>query len=925
MNKRVTALQEENIFRLTEDEIFKELNTSNKGLTHNEAETRIQKYGYNEINEVKTSSLIAKFLSNFTNLLAILLWIASILSFVGRMPQLGWTIILVIIINALFSFWQEFKAEKATESLKKLLPQYVKVIRDGHLEQMLSKQLVPGDLISLEEGDHVPADARLMEAFEMRTINAALTGESEPVLRSSDVVLERDITLLDAPNIVFMGTNVASGSGLAIVYATRMNTQFGKIASLTQNIKQEQSPLQKQLTNVAKFITYLSLVMGVLFFLFGLIMGRSIADIFMFAIGIITANVPEGLLPTVTLALAAGVQRMAKRNALVKKLSSVETLGGATIICTDKTGTLTQNEMTISEIWTPINHYTVSGIGYEPKGEFFLGENKIDPKNLTDELSLLLKIGVLCNNSSIVRPSDGNPCWNVIGDPTEGAFVVLSEKAGFTKEDVLREFPLIYQLPFDSRRKRMSTLHNSGKDTYVFTKGAPKEIISVCSDIFYGKNEIKNLGQEEIQKIIGQNDKFAQDGLRVLAIAYKKIDSTIRDYTIDNTENNMIFVGLTAMMDPPRPEVEKAVKSAQNAGIKIIMITGDYGLTAESIARKIGIIKSLHPKIITGNDLDKLSAENLNYELKNKEIIFARAAPEHKMRIVAALKEMGEVVAVTGDGVNDTPALKMADIGIAMGKSGTDIAREVATMVLTNDNFASIVNAIEEGRAVYDNVRKFMTYIFAHLTPEVIPYILFALFNIPIPITVMQILAIDIGTETLPALSLGVELPEPGVMDRPPKPPNEKLLNFSVLFRGYILLGLISTVAVLSGYFWVLYSGGWHWGQILETTNPLSQKAATMSFLGIVIMQVANVFACRTEVASIFSIGLLTNKLLNVSVIFELVLTAALIYIPFLQKIFETYPVPIAYWLFYIAFIPIIIGAEEVRKWIIRKKLNVNM
>ncbi|MDR3602282.1 MAG: HAD-IC family P-type ATPase, partial [Desulfosporosinus sp.] len=409
MNKRVTALQEENIFRLTKDEIFKELNTSNNGLTHNEAETRIQKYGYNEINEVKTTSLIAKFLSNFTNLLAILLWIASILSFVGRMPQLGWTIILVIIINALFSFWQEFKAEKATESLKKLLPQYVKVIRDGHLEQMLSKELVPGDLISLEEGDHVPADARLIEAFEMRTINAALTGESEPVRRSSNVVLERDITLLDAPNIVFMGTNVASGSGLAIVYATKMNTQFGKIASLTQNIKQEQSPLQKQLTNVAKFITYLSLIMGVLFFLFGLIMGRSLADIFMFAIGIITANVPEGLLPTVTLALAAGVQRMAKRNALVKKLSSVETLGGATIICTDKTGTLTQNEMTISEIWTPISHYTITGIGYEPKGEFFLGENKIDPKNLTDELSLLLKIGVLCNNSSIVRPSDGNP------------------------------------------------------------------------------------------------------------------------------------------------------------------------------------------------------------------------------------------------------------------------------------------------------------------------------------------------------------------------------------------------------------------------------------------------------------------------------------------------------------------------------------
>jgi len=915
-------VKKENIFRLTADEVYKELNTSIKGLTNDEARSRTQKYGYNEIKEVKKSSLIARFVSNFTNLLAMLLWIATILSFIGGMPELGWAIILVIIINALFSFWQEFKAEQATESLKKMLPQYVKVIRDGHLEQMLAKELVPGDCIRLEEGDHVPADARLIEAFEIRTINAALTGESEPVRRNSEVVLERDISLLQSPNIVFMGTNVASGSGTAIVYATGMDTQFGKIASLTQNIKVEQSPLQKQLGKVAKFIAYLSLAMGVFFFLLGLLMGRSLVDTFMFAIGIITANVPEGLLPTVTLALAIGVQRMAKRNALVKKLSSVETLGGATVICTDKTGTLTQNEMTVREIWTLAFKYTISGVGYEPNGDFLIGENKVDLRNIPNELSILLKIGLLCNNSRIVRPSDENPTWNIIGDPTEGSLVVVGEKAGFIREEILREYPLVYELPFDSRRKRMSSIHNAGKDIYVFTKGAPKETISVCNYIFNGKDGIKKIEQEDIQKIIEQNDNFAKDGLRVLAMAYKKIDKINNDYTIDNTENDLIFMGLTAMMDPPRPEVEKAVKSAQKAGIKIIMITGDYGLTAESIARRIGIINSLHPRIITGNELDKISDIDLKNELRNKEIIFARAAPENKMRVVSALKEMGEIVAVTGDGVNDSPALKKADIGIAMGKSGTDVAREVATMVLTDDNFASIVNAIEEGRAVYDNVRKFMTYIFAHLTPEAIPYILFALFNIPMPITVMQILAIDIGTETLPALALGIEPPEPGVMDRPPKSPNEKLLNFSLFFRGYILLGLISSVAVLSGYFWVLYSGGWHWGQILATTDPLSRKAATMSFLGIVIMQVANVFACRTEVASMFSIGMLTNKLLNVGVIFELALTATIIYVPFLQNIFYTYPVPFTYWLFYIAFMPILIGAEELRKWIVRKKFR---
>lgn len=911
-----------NAFKLTTDDLQKELKTSIKGLNNSEVKSRQQEYGYNEIKEVKKSSFLSRFLANFTHLLAILLWIASILSFVGGMPQLGWAIILVIIVNALFSFWQEFKAEQATESLKKMLSSYVKVIREGHQDQILAKELVPGDIIYLEEGDHVPADARLIEAYEMRTVNAALTGESEPVRRNSDIVLESDVTLLQAPNVVFMGTNVASGSGTAIVYATGMNTQFGKIASLTQTIKAEQSPLQKQLSRVARFIAYLSLVMGVFFFLLGLLMGRSLVDTFMFAIGIITANVPEGLLPTVTLALAIGVQRMAKRHALVKKLSSVETLGGATVICTDKTGTLTQNEMTVREIWTPANFYTVSGVGYEPKGDFIINDKSIDKKNLPDELAVLLRIGLLCNNSKIVRPTNDNPLWNIIGDPTEGSLVVLAEKAGFNTEETLNEYKIISQLPFDSKRKRMSTIHDTKNSIYVFTKGAPKETISVCSYILKGKDQVEKLEQEDIEKIIAQNDKFAEEGLRVLAMAYKKLDDTRKEYTIDDTEKDLIFVGLVSMMDPPRPEVEKAVKLAYKAGIKIIMITGDYGLTAESIARRIGIIKGRHPLIITGNELDNISDDELKKDLANEEIIFARVAPEHKMKVVGALKEMGEIVAVTGDGVNDSPALKRADIGIAMGKTGTDVAREVATMVLTDDNFASIVNAIEEGRAVYDNVRKFITYIFAHLTPEAVPYVLFSLFNIPVPITVMQILAIDLGTETVPALALGVEEPEPGVMDRPPRSPKEKLLNLMLFFRGYILLGLINTAAVLSGYFWTLYSGGWHWGMVLPSNNPLTREAATMTFLGIVIMQVANVFACRTEVAPMFSIGIFTNKLLNIGVLFELALTAVLIYVPFLQNVFNTYPIPIKNWLFYLPFIPVLIGAEELRKLLIRKKLK---
>ena len=915
-------MKKNNVFRLTNEELFKELDSSILGLTKDEASSRLRTQGFNEISKVKKASNLSKILSNFTHTLAILLWIASILSFIGGMPQLGWAIIAVIIINALFSFWQEFKAEQATESLEKMLPSYAKVIRGGRREEILSRELVIGDLIYLEEGYKVPADARLIEAYNMRTINAALTGESEPVRRISDIMLEEDISLIRSPNIVFMGTNVSSGSGTAVVYATGMDTEFGNIASLTRTIKNDKSPLQKQLSKVANIIAYLSLAMGIFFFILGLAMGRPLNYAFMFAIGIITANVPEGLLPTVTLSLAIGVQRMAKKHALVKKLSSVETLGGTTVICTDKTGTLTQNEMTVREIMTYEANYKVSGVGYEPKGDFLIGDTIIDKTNLPYELLMLLKIGLLCNNSRINKPTDDKPFYSIIGDPTEGSLVVLAGKAGLEMEDLSRENKLISVVPFDSKRKRMSTIRNMEKDTYILTKGAPKEVLSVCSHILKGDGKVGKLQQEDIDRIVAENDKFALSGLRVLAMAYRKAEGIGGEFTPENCETDLIFVGLTTMMDPPRPEVENAVKRAHKAGIKIIMITGDYGLTAESIARRIGIIKDLHPRIITGDELETISSEDLKKALKCEEIIFARIAPEQKMKIVETLMEMGEIVAVTGDGVNDAPALKKADIGIAMGKSGTDVAREASNMVLTDDNFASIISAVEEGRAVYDNVRKFIAYIFAHLTPEAIPYILFSIFNIPLPITVMQILAIDLGTETLPALALGMEPPEPGVMHRPPRSPKEKLLNLPVFLRGYVLLGLITSAAVLCGYFWVLYSGGWYWGEVLAPGDHLATEACTMTFLGIVIMQVANVFTCRTEVASIFKLKLLSNKILNIGVIFELALTAVLIYVPIMQGIFGTYPVPITCWLFYLPFIPVLIGAEESRKWFIRRRLN---
>jgi len=916
-------LKNEDAHRLLLLDIFDSLNTSVRGLSEEEAKTRLAQYGYNEIREIKKKSLLVKFMANFTHLLAILLWIATALSFISGSQEIGWSIIGVIVINAVFSFWQEFKAEQATERLKNMIPLHVKVVRDGQQKQIPAKELVPGDIIYLEEGDRISADARLIEAFEMKVVNAALTGESEPVRRNSETVLEEDIPLIESPNIVFTGTSVASGSGTAVVFATAMSTQFGKIASLTQTIKEEPSPLQKQLMKVAQVIALLCLAMGGSFFFLGLITGKPLKEAFLLTIGILTANVPEGLLPTVTLALAMGVQRMAQRNALVKKLSSVETLGGATVICTDKTGTLTQNEMTVKHIWTPLNLYEVTGVGYEPKGEFLVNGKALISSKMREELGLILRIGAFCNNSRLMQPMVDNPSWTIIGDPTEGSLMVLLEKADISLELISEKYPKVFQLPFDSRRKRMTSIHKHGDKFMVFTKGAPKEVLSVCSSIWRGNEKTESLSEKDANEIVSQNDKFAKSGLRVLAMAYKELSGRPEEFTIENTETGLVFVGLVVMMDPPRPEVEKAVKSAQKAGIKIIMITGDYGLTAESIAKRIGIIRSERPKIIIGTDLDSISDENLKEELKNEEIIFARVAPEHKMRVVSALKEMGEVVAVTGDGVNDTPALRRADIGVAMGRSGTDVAREVATMVLTDDNFASIVHAIEEGRAVFDNARKFIVYILAHLTPEAIPYVIFSLFNIPIPITVMQILAIDLGTETIPALALGIEPPEPGVMERPPRSPKENLLNFFVMFRGYLFLGLINALVVLAGYFWVLYSGGWHWGQTLPAGSLLARQAATMTFLGIVIMQVANVFACRTEVASIFKVGLFSNRLLLFGIAFELILTFLLIYLPAMQGVFGTAAVGIKAWLFYLPFVPLLVIAEEARKWLVRKRLKV--
>ncbi|HAA04093.1 MAG TPA: ATPase [Syntrophobacteraceae bacterium] len=920
-------------YALTVEATLQQLGTSRAGLSHEEAAQRLVQFGTNVISKEQGEPLWKKFAANLSNIFAVMLWTASALSFLIGSHETGVAIVAVIIINAVFSFVQEYRAEQAIASLRKLLPVEARVRRDGELTKIAAADLVPGDILFLEEGDNTSADGRLISEFDMRMNNATLTGESEPTRKTAEHLANDGHTWTQMPNLVFAGTSVASGSGEAVVFATGMRTAFGRIAHMTQSVRQEKSPLQVQIGRVSRTVTQLAIVLGIFFFILGsVIADLSFRDGAIFAIGIVLANVPEGLLPTLSLALASGAQRLVRRNALVKRLSSVETLGSATVICTDKTGTLTQNEMTVSEAFVAGCQVHFGGVGYKPTGEVTRKGHPVAAGSMPD-LKWLLRSASFCNNARILPPVAEKPQWSIIGDPTEGALLVAATKAGFDYQQELASFLPMHQLPFDSRRKRMSLIHRVSKAGWdlapgaqvVFTKGAPKEVLSACTSILMeGRDE--PLAEGEREAIIRQNDQYARAGLRVLAMAYRKLPEEWADYSLEGVERDLTFIGLMAMQDPPRPEVTRAIGRAQSAGIRVVMITGDYGLTGVSIARKIGILRTGVPVVIvTGADLDKMDDLALkNLVSEPADVIFARAAPEHKLRIVEAFRSLGEIVAVTGDGVNDAPALKRAHIGIAMGQSGTDVAKDASTMILTDDNFASIVSAVEEGRAVYDNIRKFVTYIFAHLAGEAVPYVFFALFNLPLPLTPLQILAIDLGTETLPALALGTEKPEPDAMELPPKSPKENLLDRPTLLRGYFYLGLLSSVGVMFGYFWQLSRRGWHWG--ITGSNPLfatgslyQREAATMVFLGIVIMQVANVFACRTQRASVFSIGFFSNRLVFAGILFELAFAAALIYVPFLQDLFGTAPIGWENWLILAVFIPFIFFAEEGRKALVRR------
>ncbi len=950
------------IYQLRPADVYSSLETSPEGLSASEAVARRDLFGVNALTEEQKPHIWRQFISQVTYPMALLLMGAGGVALVSSQFFIGSAIWVLVLVNGLLSFAREYRAEQAIDALRRLLPEYSRVMRDGVESNVISTEIVPGDVLLLAEGDHIPADARVVEEYGLRTNNATLTGDAIPARKSSDASLRSDISEVERPNLIFAGTSVVSGTGRAVVYATGMLTQFGRIAHLTQVVAEEPSQVHVELSNLARKIAYVASGIGLAVVLVGVLdaqLGWNTLDAFLLGLGIVAAIIPEGLNAILTLAQAMAGQRLAQQGVLVKKLSVLEKLGTVSTICTDKSGTLTQNQMTAREVWVAGNPLSISGVGYEPYGVF-----SPDPAGLpyADDLRALLIAAMCCNNARLSPPAPGKPQWTCLGDQTEAAMRVAALKGGIDEAQVAHHLPRIHELPFDARRKRMSTIHqvmgyrdlfqNGGPDSpggysvpafhprVAFVKGAPREILQICSHILVN-GKAQPLNNPVRQQILDTIDDYAQRTLRVLAVARRSISPDVRSFSPNNIEYDLTFLGLIAMHDPPRPQVTEAIQALHQAGIRMFMITGDYGLTALSLARRVGMLTTDEAQIITGAELDELDEIALRGRLNsNRELLFARMAPEHKLRLVATLQNTGYVVAVTGDGVNDAPALRKADVGISMGIIGTDVAIEAADVILTDDNFASVVHAIREGRALFDNLRKFITYIFSSNVPEVIPFLVTALTHIPLALGVNQILAIDLGTDVLPALGLGSEKPEPDVMRRPPRPKDKHLVDRFLLRRSFTWLGMIETFLCYAGFLLVFYLSDRMYliSDAVKTIHPpevpwpaiamyfadlsnanIYSLAITVFYAGLVMAQVGNAFACRAETNRGRSLGWTSNIYLLIGVIVEVLLLLIVIYFPPVARWFEFYPLPAIFWLWLAPYPLVLYVAEWIRKAVVRK------
>ena len=861
--------------------------TTLPGLSTREAQRRFLAEGPNELVRRSRRSWPRQLARQLTHPLALLLWLAAALALVAGSAAIAGAIVGVVIINALFAFLQEQQAERAVEALSRYLPAQAAVLRDGRRQTVDARLLVRGDVLLIQEGDRISADARLLEGG-VEVDLSTLTGESSPVVRSAGPGVD-SVPPLEAPNLVFSGSSCTGGDAVAVVVNTGMYTQLGRIAALSERLDYEPSPLEAQVKRVAWLIAAVAVGAGLAFLPIGMYAaGLPLGDALRFSIGLIVANVPEGLLPTITLALAVGVRVLARSGVLVKRLSAIETLGSTTVICTDKTGTLTENRMRAIRVWAD---GVTSGL----------------PAEQTPARREVAEVLAACTSADLDAGS---------GDPTELALLEAAAGLGSDTRVIHRESTRQEVFHFDASLRLMSTVDERDGRLAINVKGAPEDVLARCTTV-----SGRPLDDDARGTILAQSETWAREGLRVLAVADRALPAgAAPPDTREDAEQALDFVGLVALIDPPRPEVAAAVARCHTAGIRIIVVTGDSGETATAIARRVGLAPR-GVRVVVGRELDAMSDDALDRLLREeRNLIFARSSPEAKLRIADALHESGEIVAMTGDGVNDAPALRAADIGVAMGRGGTEVAREASTMILTDDNFASIVVAIEAGRRVYDNVRKFILYIFAHATPEVVPFLVFALSGgaVPLPLTVLQILAIDLGTETLPALALGREPAEPGLMERPPRSRREGVIRGGMLFRAWGFMGAISAALVLGGFFFVLLRAGWRPGDAVGQGHPLHdayRTATTMTFAGIVACQVGTAFASRTSYASLHAVGVFTNRLLLWGIGFELAFTAGLLYFAPLQRFFGTAALSAVDLLVLAPFPLVVWGADELWRW----------
>lgn len=848
---------------------------------------RLEKHGLNQLQEKKGRSLPGIFLGQFQSFIVWVLIGAALVSGFLKEWVDAFAIIGIVILNAILGFIQEFRAEKSLSALKKLSSPVSKTIRGGKPVLLPASQLVPGDLIELEAGDLVPADSRLVYLTpNFSAQEASLTGESLPVAKTTFALTEKEVPLAERANTVYLGTSVSSGKGRALVVETGMETELGRIAGMIQQATREPTPLQKKLEQFGKWLVYLCLLLVGLLFLVGLLRGGRVIDLFLTAVSLAVAAIPEGLPAVVTIALALGVQRMVKRNALIRKLPSVETLGCATVICTDKTGTLTKNEMTVKAIYAGGTLFQVAGVGYEPAGEFLIDGKTVNPQGYP-ALQQNLFCGVLCNAASLVSE---NGAYRIIGDPTEGAILTAAAKTDIQKEGLEAEMPFLQEIPFDSERKKMTIIRHrlaeggrEGERLAVFVKGAPDILLDDCTHEYVssprgGEDEGEGAILTEARKkqILEQNLILANQALRVIAVAYRYLDEVPEEFEADSIEKDLIFAGLIAMMDPPRPEAGEAVSKCRAAGIRTVMITGDHKNTAVAVAKELGFFEE-GSLVLTGPELDQLDDREF-LEAAPRISVYARVSPEHKLRIVSAWRKKGEVVAMTGDGVNDAPAVKEADIGVAMGISGTDVTKEVSDMVITDDNFASIVAAVEEGRGIYDNIRKFIYFLLSCHSGTIFVMFAASLAGAPAPLLPVQILWLNLVTDGLPALALGVEPIEPGIMARPPRQKNEAVINKQKML---VILGQGALIAfyTLLAFAFILFGEK---GGIV--------RARTGAFLVLTCSQLFHSFNCRNSRESIFKIGFFSNPKLIAACAVSFLLQVVAVYTPFAGRIFRTQP-----------------------------------